>query len=255
MYAAERQQSIAAAVADHGRLSVAEIASTYDVTTETVRRDLTLLERAGFVRRVHGGVVPARSLSMIEAAVADRDSANAEQKDLIAEAALDLLPDPHGTLLLDAGTTTVRLAARLPMDHPLTLITHSVPVAARAVGLPHVDLHLLPGRVRSTTQAAVGAETVAALSALRADVVMVGSNGVTEGLGLSTPDHDEAATKQAMVRSGRTVVALVDSTKIGIESTHRFAELADVDVLVTDAGIDPADRRALEKRGLEVRTT
>ncbi|MDN8814768.1 DeoR family transcriptional regulator, partial [Staphylococcus aureus] len=85
---------------------MAEIASTYDVTTETVRRDLTLLERAGVVRRVHGGVVPAESLSMIEAAVADRDGARTEEKDRIAEAALDLLPEAHGTLLLDAGTTT-----------------------------------------------------------------------------------------------------------------------------------------------------
>lgn len=254
MYAEERQQAIAADVVDRGRLSVAEIASTYDVTTETVRRDLTLLERAGVVRRVHGGVVPAASLSMIEAAVADRDGARTEEKDRIAEAALDLLPEAHGTLLLDAGTTTVRLAGRLPRDLPLTVVTHAVPVAARVAGQPHIDLRLLPGRVRSTTQAAVGTDTVAALGALRADVAMIGSNGVSLDHGLSTPDPDEAAAKRAMVLSARIVVALVDSTKVGAESTHRFAELREVDVLVTDPGIDDDDRRELEKHGVEVRT-
>lgn len=254
MYAEERQQAIAAAVVDRGRLSVAEIATTYDVTTETVRRDLTLLERAGVVRRVHGGVVPAESLSMIEAAVADRDGTRTEEKERIAEAALALLPDAHGTLLLDAGTTTVRVAARLPRDLPLTVITHSVPVAARVANLPHVDLRLLPGRVRSTTQAAVGTETVAALGALRADVAMLGSNGVSLDHGLSTPDPDEAAAKRAMVLSARIVVAVVDSTKLGVETTHRFAELREVDVLVTDSGIDPDDRRNLEQHGVEVRT-
>ncbi len=186
MYAEERQQAIAASVARRGRLSVAEIASDYAVTTETVRRDLTVLEKAGVVRRVHGGVVPAASLTMIEIAVAERDRAHAPEKERIAQAGLDLLPEDGGTVLLDAGTTLSRFAAHLPHDRKLTVITHAVPVAARVAGLAHVDLRLLPGRVRRTTQAAVGADTVAALSTLRADVAFIGTNGVTAG---ARPHH------------------------------------------------------------------
>jgi DeoR family transcriptional regulator, fructose operon transcriptional repressor len=253
MYAEERQQAIAASVARRGRLSVAEIATSYDVTTETVRRDLTVLERAGVVRRVHGGVVPSSSLTMIEAAVGERDRAHAPEKDRIATAGLDLLPEDHSTVLLDAGTTTTRMAALLPRDRLLTVVTHAVPIAARLAGLSHIDLRLLPGRVRHTTQAAVGADTVAALGALRAEVAFLGTNGLSLDHGLTTPDAEEAAAKSAMVRGAHLVVVLTDSSKLGIEVTHRFAEIKEVDVLITDDGIDDDTRSALEAAGVEVR--
>ena len=252
MYAEERRQAMAELIGQRGRLSVNELAEAYAVTTETVRRDLSLLERAGIVRRVHGGAVPADALTVLETAVTDRDLAHAEEKDRIAAAAVALLPPTGGSILLDAGTTTSRLAANLPLDLRLTVITNAVPIAARLAGLSSVDLHLLPGRVRRTTQAAVGDETVAALSVLRTDVVLVGSNGVTLDHGMSTPDHAEAAVKRAMVRAGQRVIALVDSSKIGRENTVRFAELEDIDVLVTDDGISDRDAKAIGDRGVEV---
>lgn len=252
MYAEERRQAMAELVAQRGRLSVTDLADAYAVTTETVRRDLSVLERAGVIRRVHGGAVPADALTVLETAVGDRDLAQAEQKDAIAKAALDLLPPAGGSLLLDAGTTTSRLATLLPRDLRLTVITNAVPVASRLADLPGVDLHLLPGRVRRTTQAAVGEDTVAALTLLRADVAFVGTNGIDLEHGLSTPDHSEAAAKRAMVRAGRRVVVLADSSKIGRENTVRFAELGEIDVLVTDDGIDEVDVKAFEDRGVEV---
>ena len=252
MYAEERQQAMAQLVVERGRLSVTEISEQFDVTTETVRRDLSSLERIGLVRRVHGGAVPASALAVIEAGLGERDLANTDAKDRIADAALELLPGPDATVLIDAGSTTVRLARVLPRDLRLTVVTHAVPVAARLAGGPNVDLHLLPGRVRPTTQAAVGADTVIALERIRADVAFLGTNGLSLGHGLSTPDRDEASTKRAMVTAARRVVCLADSSKVGTESPIRFAELTEVDVLVTDAGITAAERRDLERSGVEV---
>ena len=252
MYAEERQQAMAELVAERGRLSVNLLAEEYDVTTETVRRDLSALERMGLVRRVHGGAVPASSLTVIESGLVERDSANTAEKERIARAALELLPPAGSTVLIDAGSTTQRLASLLPRDHRLVVVTHAVPIAARLVGHPQIELHLLPGRVRTTTQAAVGADTVAALTGLRADAVFLGTNGVSVGHGLSTPDHDEAATKRAMVASSRQVVVLADASKIGAETPVRFAELAEVDVLVTDAGVDADEHLGLTRTGLEV---
>ena len=135
------------------------------MTTETVRRDLSALDRAGVVRRVHGGAIPATSLSVLEYAVSDRDLTHGERKDRVASAALAFLPANGGSVLLDAGTTTARLAGLMPTDIGLTVFTNAVPIAGRLAGRGNVELHLLPGRVRRTTQAAVGEETVAALSA------------------------------------------------------------------------------------------
>ncbi len=181
MYAEERQQAMARLITERRRLSVADLAREYDVTTETVRRDLSQLERLGLVRRVHGGAVPADVLTPIEAGLGERDRTNADLKDLIAKAALSQLPPDGATVILDAGTTTARLAAALPTDTRLTVFTHSVPVASRLLSLPRVELRLLPGRVRHTTQAAVGPDTVASLDRLRADVAFVGTNALSRG--------------------------------------------------------------------------
>ena len=252
MYAEERQKAIADLLSLRGRLSVAELATEYAVTTETVRRDLSLLERAGIVRRVHGGAVPAEALTVLEAKVGDRDQARAEEKERIGKAALDLLPRSGGSVLLDAGTTTARLAGLLPRDLPLTVVTNEVPIAARLAGMANIELHLLPGRVRATTQAAVGENTVEALRVLRTDVAFLGTNGVSLEHGFSTPDAAEAAAKRAMARAAQKVVVLVDSSKLGRENTVRFAELDDVDVVVTDSGISERDLTGLQARGLEV---
>lgn len=252
MYAEERQQAMAQLIGQQGRLSVAQLADTFSVTTETVRRDLSSLERIGLVRRVHGGAVPASSLSVIESGLGERDQANTAAKDAIAAAALQQLPPAGSMVVIDAGSTTVRLAAALPRDHRLTVVTHAVPVAARLAGLPNIELHLLPGRVRPTTHAAVGADTVAALTDIRADAAFVATNGLSAEFGLTTPDRDEAATKRAIVASARHRVVLADSSKIGVETAQRFASPRDLDVLVTDAGIPDPDRRALEHVGLEV---
>jgi DeoR family fructose operon transcriptional repressor len=252
LYAEERQQAIADLVAQRGRLSVNALAEEYAVTTETVRRDLSVLERAGVLRRVHGGAVPASALSALESKVGERDLAHADEKDRIARAAVDLLPADGGSVLLDAGTTTARLAMLLPRDLRLTVVTNAVPIAARLAGSPSISLHLLPGRVRSTTHAAVGEDTIEALDRLRADIAFVGTNGISRDHGLSTPDHTEAAAKRAMVASAHRVVVLVDSSKIGREHTVRFAELADVDVVVTDAGADRGELDALRAAGVEV---
>ena len=252
MYAQERHQAIAGLIRQRGRVSVSDVAGEYGVTTETVRRDLAQLERVGVLRRVHGGAVATSTLALGEPGLADREGTRGPQKDRIARAAVDLLPGAGGSIGLDAGTTTGRLARLLPSDRPLVVVTHAVPVAAGLAGLPCVDLHLVGGHVRGATQAAVGASTVRALADVRVDVAFLGANALVPEHGLTTPDADEADVKRALVAAGRQVVVLADSSKLGAEHLHRFARTADVDVLVTDDEVDEASLRALDAAGVEV---
>ncbi|GAB3354028.1 DeoR/GlpR family DNA-binding transcription regulator [Modestobacter lapidis] len=252
MYAEERQQAIAGLVTDRGRVAVTAVAERFGVTTETVRRDLAVLERAGLLRRVHGGAVPAGLLTVAEPGLGERSGARTEQKRRIAAAALDLVPGVHGSLLLDGGTTTAALADLLPAHRQLLAATNSVPIAARLSAAAGVELHMLGGRVRGVTQTAVGETTVRGLAELRVDVVFLGANGISAGHGFSTPDEREAAVKRAMVRAGQRVVVLADSSKLGREHLVRFAALGDVDVLVTDADAGPDVLADLEEQGVEV---
>jgi DeoR family fructose operon transcriptional repressor len=252
VYPEERQQAIASLVMSKGRASVADLAQTYDVTTETVRRDLAALDRAGILRRVHGGAVPARALHVVEPGVMERETTRADHKDAIARAAVEFLPISGGSVLLDAGTTTGRVAAALPPDRELVVVTNSVPIAARLAAMPSVSLQLLGGRVRGLTQAAVGEPALRLLDTLRVDVAFIGTNAISVGHGLSTPDSEEAAVKRAMVRAASYVVVVADSSKVGREDLMSFAPIDDVDVLITDAEISNADRALLVDRGVEV---
>ena len=254
MYAEERQQAIASLVIAEGRASVTELAQTYDVTTETVRRDLAALEKAGVVRRVHGGAVPLRALHLVEAGVGEREATRAEHKDAIAAAAVDFLPRDGSTVLLDAGTTTARIAAHLPTDRELVVVTNSIPVAARLAAIPSISLQLLGGRVRGVTQAAVGEQTLRVLDTLRVDMAFIGTNGISLRHGLSTPDNDEAAVKRAMVNAANYVVTVADSSKVGREDFVSFAPLSRVDTLITDSEITDYDREQLTEHGVEVVT-
>ena len=179
LYPEERQQAIAALVAERGRLAVTAVAEQFGVTTETVRRDLAVLERAGMLRRVHGGAVPAGALTLVEPGLGERHGTRTEAKRAIAAAALDLLPGTDGSIVLDGGTHHGRARRRPARRPPALVVTNSVPIAARLSAAPGITLHVLGGRVRGITQTAVGEATVRALADLRVDVAFLGANGIS----------------------------------------------------------------------------
>ncbi|MBJ6639085.1 DeoR/GlpR transcriptional regulator [Streptomyces sp. DHE7-1] len=250
MYAPERQQEILRLARDGGRVDVLSLAEEFQVTAETIRRDLKALDRAGLVRRVHGGAIPVGRLDF-EPDLTERESTAADEKDRIAKAALAELP-AGGTLILDAGTTVARLAAAIPLETALTVVTHSLPIAARLADHPGIQLHLIGGRVRHRTRAAVDAWALRAYGEIRADVLFVAANGFSAEHGLTTPDLAEAAVKRAAVAAARRVVLLADSAKHGQEHFARFGGLSDVDLLITDNGLSQEDAALIERGGTEV---
>ncbi|GAB2835629.1 DeoR/GlpR family DNA-binding transcription regulator [Streptomyces sp. NPDC054796] len=259
MYAPERQQEILRLAHERGRVDVPSLAAEFQVTPETVRRDLKALDRSGLVRRVHGGAIPAGRLDF-EPDLSERESSATEEKDRIAQAAVEELPS-EGSVLLDAGSTTARLAAAIPVEADLTVVTHALPLAARLADHPGIDLHVVGGRVRHRTRAAVDAWALRTLAEINADVLFLATNAFSLDGGLTTPDLAEAAVKRALIAAaGGTspggwgkVVLLADSTKFGRTHFARFGDLSHVDLLITDTGLSPDDARAIERQGTHVR--
>ncbi len=250
LYAEERQQRILSQARTDGRVEVSALAEALSVTQETIRRDLDRLERQGLLRRVHGGAIPTGRLDF-EPELSERDATASGQKTQMARAVLPLLPR-EGTVLLDAGTSTARVAAALPEDCRLTVVTNAVPIATQLATRPALTVHLVGGRVRGRTMAAVDTWALEVLSRLNVDVAVVGTNGISVVRGLTTPDVSEAGVKAAMVAAGRRVVVLADSSKYGSDQFARFAELREVDVVVSDAGLDDEAREAISSAGPEV---
>jgi DeoR family transcriptional regulator, fructose operon transcriptional repressor len=258
MFAAERHRLIGALVDSQSRVTVGELADKFDITKETVRRDLAVLEELGYLRRVHGGAVAVNKASITEQSLGTRQLQRHDQKLRIARKALSLVPTgAAASAVIDAGTTTELLAELLTSEadgrhDQLLVITHAVPIAYRISTASQLQLEMVGGRVRGLTSAGIGATTLERFAALRPDIAFIGANGIHAAFGLSTPDPLEAAVKTAIVRSARRVVALIDSSKLDEETLVRFAGLEEIDTLITDSAPAGSLTEALEQADVEV---
>ncbi|MDY7086207.1 MAG: DeoR/GlpR family DNA-binding transcription regulator [Actinomycetota bacterium] len=250
MYAEERQKMILDQARAHGRVEVTALADTFSVTTETIRRDLSILERLGMVRRVHGGALLVERINFEPGRGLAEDQMMAEKR-RIAKAALAEVPK-EGSILIDAGTTTARLADEIPADRDLTVITPSLPIALSLTARPKLEIMLIGGRLRANTLATVDSWALQALRDTFVDVAFLTTSGISAARGLTTPDLAEAAIKRAAVAGSRQCVVLADHTKIGNDYFTRFAELHEIDTFVTDDGADPEAIAGIRRGGPNV---
>lgn len=247
-HADQRYHLILSRLRERERVEATELAAELGVTGETLRRDLIRLERLGRLRRVHGGAVLPESLSF-EPAVATRTE-YAGEKTRIARAALAHLPD-GGSVLLDSGSTTMRLAELFPEDRELTVFTNSLPIALELLTRPRLSVYTFGGRLRTNTLAEVGEWALRALREINVDVAFLGANAIGDR-GLTTPDPSEAAVKHAMLEAGRKRILLCDHSKFGRVSTAQSAEIGELDLVITDDAIEPDYVQLLAKAGVEV---
>ena len=234
MMIAERHDKIMALVEKHQRVSVRTLQDLLLVSVSTLRRDLETLEQMGLIRRVHGGVelVTENRVIQTETSWSEKRSVHATDKRTIAKTAVQQL---HGgeIIYLDAGTTTSKLIPLLGQLKPApTVVTNSVHHAAQLADLL-VPVIIIGGLVKLTTNATIGAAAVEQINRLSFDVCFVGINSIDQEAGISTPDLEEAAIKQAVLKHSNQRYILADSSKFGQTSFAKVADLADV-TIITD---------------------
>ena len=252
MYPPERQRAITDLLlrTEGRRASVAAIGERLQVTTETVRRDLDVLERRGTVRRIRGGAELVVS-NPFEQALAARHAEQYTDKLAIAQRVAAELPE-DGVVILDSGSLTYVCAEALPADRPLVVVTNNLPAAQILAAQPMLRVITLPGLVRGLTSAAVDSWTRRRLSTITADLAIVGVNGLTTRQGLTTTNPEEAAAKRAMMLAARRRVVPVISSKLGRRSFCSFAAVNEVDLVITDQHADDDLVRDLSAAGPDV---
>ncbi len=246
----QRQQEIYLLAMRNGSVEVTELAHHFEVTTETIRRDLSELQSKHLLRRVHGGAVATQRHSH-EPMIDLRDTQNATEKHDIALLALGQIPD-SGSVLIDSGSTSNRFAEVFPVDSGVQVMTNSLSTGLTLARRGVNNLMILGGAVRINTLAMVDASVVETVRRVRADVLFISCDGLSLERGLTTPYREESLVKRAMIESARWVVALVDASKFGSDHTFGYAGFEDIDVLVTDRRASVEDRRAIEAAGVEV---
>lgn len=249
-FQSERQDEIARLVTDEGRVQVADLAKRFAVTTETIRRDLSELDRRRILRRVHGGAVAYQRVRH-EPKLAVRHTRNAAEKRKIARRAIEELPG-EGTIMIDSGSTLAFFAELLPDDRDLTVFTNSIPVIESLSVRDTVEVNVIGGVLRKNTMAMVDATSVDTVRDLTVDVLFISTDRASIERGFTTPYRDEVAIKRAMIAAARRVVMLFDHAKLGNDQVFRFASIDEVDTIVTDHAVPVATIRALEALGPQV---
>jgi len=250
MYAVERRQWLIERARTRGRLDVTEVSDELGLARETIRRDLTNLERQGLVRRVYGGAVPVERLNF-ESNLAMRAQRRQEEKNRIAAAAANLIRSAE-SIFIDEGYLPSLVADHLQPTRPITVVTSSLAIATSLVERPNVEVIAIGGRIRAQTLGAVDHWATTMLESMVLDLAFLGANGVTLEHGLTVPDSAVAAVKSMAVRVSRRRVFVGDSTKFGTDSFVRFAQVSDFERIVTDSAL-PVDQAAeLHARGVEV---
>lgn len=240
---AERQRILLEIAHERGRIRVIEAADRLNVTPETIRKDLNVLQERGIIRRVHGGGVLVESLAY-EPLLSARTE-RTDEKRRITQAATREIPT-HGVIFIESGSTTRLLAELIPADRSLVVVTNSLPTALLLSSRPNLDLFALGGRVRSVTQGTVDGLAIRNLAEMNVDVAFLGTNALSIEKGLTTPDAGEAEIKRAALHSAKRRVLLTDSTKLDHVSFFKYGDVEEIDVLVTDRDADASFLSRLE---------
>lgn len=244
----ERQQRISEYLQKAEFASLEEIARHVDASVSTVRRDVTLLEGMGSVRRTHGGariVVPRSD----EFAFSARDTHQLAEKEAIGRACAELIP-PNQSIILDAGTTVYHVARYLESKSP-QIVTNSLPVANLFASANRVEVMVSGGVIYPRLGVLVGPLAVEAFKKMHADVAVMSAGGITlEGI---TNSHGLLIDIQAaMIEAAQKVIFCLDHTKFGRQSVLPLCGLECIDTIVTDAGAPIALVEQLRAGGLEV---
>ncbi len=250
MLIVERQQRLLTILQQHGSAQLDELAAQLGVSASTVRRDLEALEQSGTVQRTHGGAIytgASTDLKPASIALATRMTEHVAQKETIGKYAASLVK-PNMTVLMDGGSTVV-IAAKQITARPIQIVTTSLSIAQLFHEDDQAEVILVGGTVYPRTEVTFGSLTLATLANLHGDLLLFSLAGieVDDSVDALKPSAsafninlDLARVEQAMMRQSTRSVMLMDSGKFGRKSLVRTCGVAEVDQIVTDAGISPA---------------
>ncbi|WP_157505570.1 DeoR/GlpR family DNA-binding transcription regulator [Geminicoccus roseus] len=230
---ARRRAELVRLVRARGQVTVTELASLFDISVDTVRRDLDHLAERGLLARTHGGAVASGDLVTQDTPFADRLVRQKSAKTRIARAVASLIGDGE-TLLVNGGSTTRAVAAELAGRRNLTIVTNNL-------ALPQVlppeacrDVYVMGGQYRHEAQVTVGEVRFAFAAGINVDTALIGVGGISAERGLSTTSIAESVMIREMIKIAKRTIVLVDSSKFGHDSFAEICPLALAHMLVTD---------------------
>ncbi|WP_413376728.1 DeoR/GlpR family DNA-binding transcription regulator [Paenibacillus taichungensis] len=246
----ERRHTILIQLATQGKVQVQVLADLFQVSTETIRRDLDRLEKEGELRKVYGGAVRVRS-GMIEAPFQKRAQLQLNEKQAIGVAAASLIEDGE-TVMLDNGTTTLEIMRQLRHRSQVTVITNSVPILTCALEEFSGKIIFAGGEVTPVVQASTGPIAHELLSQFKVNKAFISAGGVSLTDGITDYVLEEALISRKMMERAEEAILVADHTKFGRSTFAQIASINQISMVITDSGCPTEWVKALHQMEIEM---
>lgn len=233
-----------------GQITVNDMSLRFDVSLDTIRRDLDTLADQGLISRTHGGAMPIDRMASADSPFEQRIDAHQVAKTNIGRAAVRLIA-PGETLIVNGGSTALAFAASLGDLQRLTIVTNNLSLPAAIPTNAVSSLYLLGGEIRGGAHVTLGPVGFVGTRQIIADTTVMGIGGITED-GVSTSQIEEATMMAGMIAAARRTIVIADKTKFGRLGFAVVAPLDQLDVLVTDEEPPGELKVALEAAGVRI---
>ncbi|MGE5644143.1 MAG: DeoR/GlpR family DNA-binding transcription regulator [Byssovorax cruenta] len=248
----ERQRKILEIIERSGKVEVEQLANTLAVSVMTVRRDLTELDKLGFLERVHGGaLLPHQKNGGEELPVIERSKEKTEIKERIARAVAGLTNDGE-KIFLGSGSTTATIASALLHHRDLTVFTNAINISNILMAAPHIKVAVIGGFLRKSELSLIGYFAENALRGLQVDKVIIGIRGIDPVKGLTSDNMEELITDQAIMNLSKTVIVAADNSKFGHVAAIRTAPITAVTKIITNFGGPKDVLQAIRHMGIQI---
>lgn len=245
----ERQYKILDLLRERKFIDVHELSRILYASESTIRRDLSILENAGQLRRTFGGAALIESLNA-EIPLLVREGKSSREKESIARLAATLLKE-DGTIIIDSSSTVFKLIPYVK-ERRITVLTNSPKAAIELSDDPNVKVYSTGGRLRENSLSYVGRIAKNAVALFNLDVMFFSCVGISIAGGLTDTNEDEAELKCAMMEHSRLKVAMMDASKFGLATFSRISGLSGIDFLVTDRDPGLKWRSALSSANVQL---
>lgn len=240
-----RQREIVNLVNAQGYTSVDSLAVYFDVTPQTIRRDINKLCDINFLQRHHGGASRASSVENVD--YSTRKTILNDEKKRIAEMVADKIPD-HASLFINLGTTTEEVALSLAGHENLRVITNNLNVAVNMSDNKNCQVIVAGGMVRKKDKGITGEATMEFVRQFKVDIGIIGVSGIDEDGSLYDYDYHEVQVTREIIRNSRKVFLVTDHTKFSRNAMVRIDDLVNIDAIFTDQTPPAAFRKLLKEK-------
>jgi len=244
----ERLNLILSILSKDQRVLLPELSKELKVSEDTIRRDIKSLSERGLLKAVRGGAVPH---SPVPRHYRAREHYDQDSKDLIAAKALQFLANGQ-VVLFDGGTSTLAVAASIPPDLRITIITNSFPIANALEDHPLSEVIFAGGRLDKDTFTTMGQDTTKTFQSIRADICFFGICSIHPTLGVTTKNYEEAQLKAQMVAMAKQTIALATTQKINTADPYYICPVEDIDTIITNSSPDHTALTSFKNLGVTV---